>query len=313
MPRGANEGPVGDISSMDAEISHVAARQHGNITRAQLIALGLADGGIGHRVSCGRLYRVHTSVYAVGRPPVTPLERAAAAVLACGPGAALSHGSAMTLWGFFKRWQRQLEVTVPGDRRPDGLKVHRSSTLDRNDMTTQLGIRVTSPARTLLDYAPRMSERSLRRAVNDALLSTHLNRHALAELLARLPRHPGAAALAPFATERGGPTRSEFEDAFIAFCERFGLPRPVINTKVAGYEVDALFERECLIVELDGYAFHSGRTAFERDRNRDADTLAAGYPTVRLTWERMIGGPQREAARLLGILTATRQRPPPGS
>jgi very-short-patch-repair endonuclease len=77
---------------------------------------------------------------------------------------------------------------------------------------------------------------------------------------------------------------------------------------VAGYEVDALFEAEQLIVELDGWAFHADRDAFERDRDRDADTLAAGCATVRITWERMRRAPAQEAARLQAILTGRRGR-----
>jgi very-short-patch-repair endonuclease len=75
-----------------------------------------------------------------------------------------------------------------------------------------------------------------------------------------------------------------------------------MNTRVCGYEVDALFERQRVIVELDGWEFHQSRDAFERDRNRDADTLAGGYVTVRITWARMTGAPRREAQRLRAIL-----------
>ena len=147
---------------------------------------------------------------------------------------------------------------------------------------------------------------ALTRLVNDARLSSHLRLPALAETLARFPRHPGTRRLRPFVARSGGPTRSEFEDAFASFCELYGLPQPVMNTVVAGHEVDALFEAEGVIVELDGYEFHSGRDAFESDRDRDADTLEAGHSTVRVTWERMIGSPRREALRLEAILANRR-------
>ena len=145
-------GPPADVA-----IARVAARQHGNITRAQLLSLGLARNAITYRVRIGRLYRVHRGVYAVGRPPRVPLERAAAAVLACGPGAALSDESAMCLWGLERRWPDTPHVTVPGerDRRPAGICVHRRGGLTRTDVRTQLGIRATSLARTLLDCAAR--------------------------------------------------------------------------------------------------------------------------------------------------------------
>ncbi|HEY2652117.1 MAG TPA: hypothetical protein VGI50_09365 [Solirubrobacteraceae bacterium] len=102
------------------------------------------------------------------------------------------------------------------------------------------------------------------------------------------------------------PTRSQLEDDFLAFCERWELPRPQINVLVAGREVDAWFPEERVIVELDGWAFHSDRDAFEGDRDKDATALALGIPTIRLTDQRMKSQPKAEAARLHRILAARR-------
>jgi hypothetical protein len=88
--------------AVDPAMAAVAAKQNGNITRRQLLAVGLDDDAIRYRVKVGRMFRVYPGVYSVGRPPVTPQERAGAAVLAGGPGAVLSHGSAMTLWGLWR-------------------------------------------------------------------------------------------------------------------------------------------------------------------------------------------------------------------
>jgi len=284
------------------EIAALAARQHNNVTRDQLLELGYGPQAIKYRARAGLLHRVYPGVYGVGKPPTTPLEKAAAAVIACGAGAALSHGSAMALWGFAKRWPTTFEVTVQRDRRPRGITVHRSRTIHRRDLTSHLGIRVTTPARTLFDCAPNLSDTALTRAVNDALQSNYLTRSQLAEFLDRRP----SKRLQPFATATDGPTRSEFEDAFLAFCERYGLPRPKVNTIVAGHEADAYFEAERLIVELDGWRFHSSRASFEDDRDRDANSLVQGIGTIRLTWERMIAKPEPEADRLHKILRMRR-------
>jgi very-short-patch-repair endonuclease len=280
----------------------VAQRHHGNVTRHELLALGLGSAAIQHRVRTAMLHRVHLGVYAVGHPPRTPLEKAAAAVLACGPGAALSHGSAMALWGFWRRWPATFDVTVTRDRRPKGIAVHLSRTLHRRDVTTHYGIRATTPARTLHDRAPNLSDATLARTVNDALLSPYLTRSQLAEFLARHPNRR----LQPFVETTDGPTRSQFEDAFLAFCERHELPRPKVNTIVAGHEADAYFEAERLIVELDGWNFHSSHESFEGDRERDANALEQGIGTVRLTWDRLLETPGREAARLHKILRGRR-------
>ncbi|HEY5429646.1 MAG TPA: type IV toxin-antitoxin system AbiEi family antitoxin domain-containing protein, partial [Solirubrobacteraceae bacterium] len=102
----------GQPSGVDAEIARLAVRQHGNVTRAQLRAVGLSDNAIFHRVGVGRLHRIHRGVFSVGRPARTGLERAAAAVLAGGSDAALSHRGALLLWGFEQRWPATFDVTV---------------------------------------------------------------------------------------------------------------------------------------------------------------------------------------------------------
>jgi len=273
------------------------------VTRQQLLALGVKREAINYRVKIGRLHRVHRGVYAVGTPPVTPLERAMAAVLACGDGAVLSHGSALTLWGVWKRWDLPFHVTIPGDRRPKGIRVRRVTQLDRRDVTRHQGIPVTTLARALLDMAPSMPPKSLTRAMNTGWLNGHVRPSALAEVAARHPAHRGRAqveAVLGVAGER--PTRSGFEDDLPAFCKRHGLPIPQMDATVCGYEVDALFPEAKLIVELDGWPFHSSRTSFEDDRRRDADTLAAGFGTLRITRERYELDPAGVAAQLRQIV-----------
>jgi len=299
-----------ETTAVDAAIAAVAATQNGNITRRQLLDLGLDDDAIRYRVKIGRVHRVFRGVYAVGRRAITPRERAAAAVLACGPGAALSHSSAMALWGYWRHWDKPFEVTVVGDRRTPGIRVHRSTTLRRRDITTQLGIRVTSPARTLLDMSPRLKDKALKRAVNNALNSLWLTEDQLAEALARHPTLGGAKRIAKLIGLPGTPTRSDWEDDFPRFCADHGLPAPVMGQPLGGYIVDALFPVEKVIVELDSWRFHKGKIAFEADRERDAHTLANGFVTVRLTDERLDERPQHEANRLHAILESRRVHAP---
>ncbi|MGI9183830.1 MAG: type IV toxin-antitoxin system AbiEi family antitoxin domain-containing protein [Solirubrobacteraceae bacterium] len=283
-----------DFVRIEAKIAQLAGRQYGHVTRAQLLALGLGSSGIRRRVVAGRLIRVHVGVYAVGYVRPDAVARAAAALLACGPEAVLSHETAAALWGFRSRWPEHPEVMGPSCRRRPAIRYHRSKTLTRRDVRRHRGVRVTSPARALIDIAPRMSARQLARAVNDARLQGHLKGQELKRLN-------------DLTTITARPTRSSFEDDFLAFARTHGLPEPEINAHVAGYEVDALFPRERVIVELDSWEHHQDRDTFERDRERDAATLAAGHVTVRITWERYTGRPDDEAFRLGEIL---RQRRP---
>jgi Protein of unknown function (DUF559) len=288
----------------DDSVLELASRQQRNVTHEQLRSLGLTQEAIRHRLRKRLFYRVYSCVYSVGAPPRTPLERAAAAALACGHDAALSHGSALALWGLAKRWPHPPHVTTTTDRRPSGIMVHHSRTLTRADIRTNHGIRVTSLARALLDCAPSLTR--LTRTVNDALRCPHMSRAQLADVVIRNPTHAGVKLLRPFVAAPTGPTRSEFEDRFLPFCQRYELPQPLVNTILCGYDVDALFPAERVIVELDGWDFHNDRAAFERDRNRDADLLAAGFVTVRITWQRLVERPAAEAARLHRILAMRR-------
>lgn len=303
---GRKSRDVGRNRSLWTEIAQIAAGQHGNITVAQLLAVGMGESAIRYAVRTGRLYRVYRGVYAVGRRPVTQLERAAAAVLACGPKALLSYGSAMTLWGFWKHWDEPFEVTVAADRRPTGIRIHRCATLRRRDADHQHGIPVTSPARTVLDIAPRLTPGRLTRLINDARLAKLLTLEALAEVAAGNPRHAGTALVKPHLDNAHNPTRSSGEDDFPAFCLRYGLPEPLINSELHGYEVDVYFPNERLIVELDGWPFHRDKSTFESDRDRDATMLMHQIATLRITYDRFDDDPDREAARLHQILAGRR-------
>jgi len=178
------------------------------------------------------------------------------------------------------------------------VRVHRS-VLHRRDITRHYGIPVTTLARTLLDLAEVLDTPSLTRAVNEARLRRKATLTDLAELL---DRSPGRATrrLRPFVERVSGPTRSAFEDAFLAFVQRHGLPMPETNQILAGDEVDAVWRAQRLVVELDGREFHEN--AFEDDRERDAAVLSAGLSVLRLTWHRLEHPELREARRLREVL-----------
>jgi hypothetical protein len=278
------------------------------VARWQLLELGVGQGLIAGRLEAGAWVAVHRGVYCIGPRRNDPVSRAAAAVLACGRGAVLSHGSAASLWGFVRRWSSPLEVTAKDRRNRPGITTHRCQSLLPRDVTRQLGVPTTSPARTALDIAPRLSKRQLTRLVNDALREKDLRPASLRDVLERNRYHPGAKLLRPLVDSPHNPTHSDFEDAFLAFCEKYGLPRPVVNFPFNGRKLDALFPEHGLIVECDGWDFHNTQQAFEDDRERDADHLDHGLVTIRLTKQRFDETPDREAARLHRILRLSRRR-----
>ena len=220
-----------------------------------------------------------------------------AAVLACGPDAVLSHRSAAALWRIVPRWPWPVDVTAPTRRRHSGIRVHCS---EHAKTTTRHGIPTTTPAQTLLDLADVLDDRQLVRATNEAYVLKLTTPKQLANLLTRSPGRR-TSRLTPHTTATT-PTRSQLEDDFLRFIKRNRLPTPETNQRIAGYEVDFVWRTHNLVAELDGFKFHTTNSAFERDRERDADLLDAGFSTIRITHTRLKDQAQREAKRLRSLL-----------
>jgi hypothetical protein len=294
---------------IDRLIAAIAAKQLGNITRRQLLDLGLTPNDIQYRIRVGRLHPVFRGVYAVGSPARLPLQRAAAAVLACGPHAALAGSSSMTGWGFWRSWDQPFEVAlIEGDRRIPGIRIHRPRNLEARDVRSQLGIRMTTPARTLLDIAARRTDRQYKRDVNNALHSHYLTKGALVDLVSRHPHHPAAPRLTWFVTTEGGPTRSDWERMLPAFCAAQNLPAPQMAIQKAGHTPDASWPHLGIVLELDSWEYHDTRFDFETDHERDLDYHTADQLPVRLTWELMIHLPDRTGEQLRQIVALRQQR-----
>lgn len=224
---------------MDRRLSAVAARQYGVITRSQVLAAGIGDTGIEERIRTGRLLRLHRGVFAVGHRELRRQGHWLAAVMACGPGAVLSHASAGALWNRGSA-SVYVDVTVPsraGRVRRKGLRVHRSGRLAAKEVTVHERIPVTTVARTLLDLADVLPPQALNRAVDEAEYLRILDMTSLIAVVQNNPGRRGAKLLR--AAE--GPaelTRSHLEQRFIEILSRPNAPRPRVNTQIAGYEVD---------------------------------------------------------------------------
>ena len=263
----------------------VAAQQYGVVTRSQVLAAGIGETGIKERVRSERLLQLHRGVYALGHRELKREGHWLAAVLACGPGAVLSHVDAAALWNIRPSASALVHVTVPsraGRKQQKGLRVHRSGRLGTDQVTVHESIPVTSLARTLLDLADVLTRRALKRAMDEA---DYLRLLDMTALIAAVDGNPGrrGAKLLRAAHGPAEMTKSQLEQRFLALVDRHGLPRPKVNTPIEGYEVDFAWPEAKLIVETDGFAAHGTRRAFENDRLRDRRLGRAGYRTVRLT------------------------------
>lgn len=303
-PPTGQEEPTGD-PTFDQVADRIAGRQHGVVTRQQLLGAGVSKGTIDRRLATGRLKRLHRGVYLVG-PVVPPLAFELAACLACGPGAVVSHRSAAALWGFLRaRRGRTVDVSVRpggGTRRP-GIAGHRPHGVEPDETTVLEGVPITTPCRTLYDLARVLRPKLLERAVSEALACGRVTSVDMEVTARRYARRPGGRRLAAALGEDGPSlTRSEAEARFLRLARRAGLPSPRVNRVLAGYEVDFHWPDERLVVEIDGFAYHGSRRAFERDRARDADLSRAGFRVVRVTWNQLLNEPLVLAARLGALL-----------
>jgi hypothetical protein len=260
-------------------LAALAERQHGVIAARQLIALGFGRRAIENRVRAGQLHVWYRGVYAVGHRALTREGRWLAAVLAVGPGAVLSHRTAAALWGIRPTARARIEVTVPVKRRSVGdIQLHHAR-LAADEVTAVDDIPVTTAARTLVDLAAVLRPREVVKAAEQT------------EIL-RLPfpdleRYRGRRGVKSLPRDEPPPTRSELEARFIAFLNANDLPRPLVNARIQGVEADFAWPNVKAMVELDGFATHGTRRAFERDRARDRALQAAGWRVVRVTWRQL--------------------------
>jgi hypothetical protein len=289
-------------SQLNAAIRARLRRQHGNVTRRQLLELGLSKSGIDKRLETGSLVTRYHGVYCQAPARQDPQALIAAAVLAGGPTAVASHASAAYLWGFVPHYEHPPEISLPtGDRRPRHILAHRCPSLAPRDVTRQHGVPTTTPTRTALDLAPRLTKKQLTRLVNDQLRDGRLRLAALDDVVARNPYHPGTKLLRPFVEHPRNPTDSPFEDDFLTFVKEYGLPMPQTNIWLHGRKVDVFYPEAHLIVELDGRDFHNDQDAFRDDRERDTENLKHGLTTMRMTKDRLELTPGYEAERLMEI------------
>jgi hypothetical protein len=297
---------MGPYLEIERQIAVLAARQHGVVRHDQLRTLGLSQKAIRHRRDVGRLVDRSWKVYAVGHDRLSPTGRRLAAVWAYGPRAALSHRSAAAAWNLRGGGAAVLDVTVParsGVPR-DGTRLHLTT---RPLETTRIDLlRVTTPARTLLDLAAVAPRHQVEAALKQAEVLGLFDLGALRAVVAAHRRHPGRRVLTELldaaARTELALTLSELEERFRALCAAAGLPQPAANARPLGWRVDFLWPAQRLVVETDGWGAHHTRAAFEDDRARDQALTVAGYRVVRFTHRQVVDRPDAVAATLTALL-----------
>lgn len=291
----------------------LATRQHGVVSTRQLKTLGYGRNSASKANRVGRLRRVHRGVYAVGHEPLTWEGHCMAAVLAARPAVA-SHLSAGWLWGLLRSRPGTIHVTAPTSGRAKRIFVVHFAALASQDLAEARGIPLTSVARTKLDLAALLSMPRLEAALERSEERGSFDLGAIEELLERTVGHPGRgplrAALAIYRDNLEDPAfeRSKLERRFRKLVKRAGLPAPSMNLSVVGYEVDAYWEPERFVVELDVYETHGSHAAFERDRLRQEDLKLKGIEMIHVTGPRLDREPQQVMRRVAAHLEQRRRQ-----
>lgn len=279
----------------------VAAQQLELITFEQWRLAGVSRDVIRARMKQGTVHRVHIGVYRVGVGPMLPGALELAAILACGEGACLRRRSAVALFGLSGRWDGDPEVVVAGrNRRRSGIAIERVQTILVADRGTLRGIPITSPARTLLDFAAVAAPGELEQAIAEAYALKLVTESELRAVIDRHLHRAGVSALRTELDRVGGPqwTQSRAEQRMKFLLRQAELPVAHTRVRVAGFPADFCWPEFRLIVEVDGYQFHGHPYAFARDRRRDQAHKTAGYEVLRFTWAEL----DREPLRVIAVI-----------
>lgn len=277
-------------------IRKLAEQQHGVIARWQLRELGLGGRLNQDRAEAGILIPVFQGVFALGHERISRHGRWTAAVLASGPGAVLSHGSAMELWGI-RRSRGPVEVLRRSGgvyRERPGIRLHQTRALPDDHVTNENGIPVTTVERAFLDMAGRLDAKQQERALVAADRIGCVHWAKLQRMAAHGRGKKGIGKLRQVAMEvdpRAVDTRSPLEVDFLALCRDAGLPPPQVNVLVGPHLVDFLWPAQKVVVETDSYTYHRDRPAFESDHERTVALTAAGYEVHRATYRMLAWAP----------------------
>ncbi|MFN8159702.1 MAG: type IV toxin-antitoxin system AbiEi family antitoxin domain-containing protein [Solirubrobacterales bacterium] len=287
-------------------MARLATRQHGVVSRSQLLACGLTRHQIDAALRAGRLHPVHRGVYAVGHRALGRRAWWQAALLTCGEESALAGSTAGQAWSLIGGPLHPVHIATrtAGGRSRDRVAVHRT-VLEAFEVTTLDGMRLTTAARTIVDLAGSLDGRRLRGLIERAQDLGRFHPPPIAASLRRSPRAKGRRALLDLLElmepARDG-TRSHLERLFLRIARAAGAPDPEVNASIEGRRRDFAFPRSRLVVEVDGYAYHSSREAMTRDRRRDRELTAEGWRPVRFTYEDISLEPRRVGRELIALI-----------
>lgn len=224
------------------------------------------------------------------------------ALLAGGPDSYLTAGTALAIYGVLEEAETDIHVAVVvGQRRSRGrILMHRTRLHHPDDFGTFDGLRITSPARAVLDYAEYATPGRLSRVINQLHVEGLATPQDLWDILARATGRHGAALVKATLLRHEGPARfrSGGEQIALALLKRARLPKPEVNATVEGKEVDFLYRAAKVVIEIDGGSSHGTPAAVDRDRRKDAYLRSLGYLVLRYSYWQIEEEPEAVVAEV---------------
>lgn len=290
--------------TVEKKLARLASRSWGVVTRVQLLAAGVTEKEIRHRLDKGSLIRLHPGVYRVGHTAPSTEATYLAAVWACGERAVLSGRAAAYLLGLVRGRAAppSSEVTCTTNRRVTGVRTRRARIPLGPDAMVWRGVPVTTPARTIVDLAAVLSLNDLALACHEAGVKHRTTPAQVRKVLARRPRTKGAGNLRLIFEGDAPAMLSKLERRFRKLLVDANLPLPEFNRPAGGRRVNCRWNWVPLTVELDSYTFHNSRHAWEQDRRRERAARAREDAYRRYTWGDVFEDPTGVLAELRPLL-----------
>lgn len=279
-----------------AAIMALADGQRGLITHTQLVQCGVDRYRIKRLREGGWLRQTTRGVYLVGHAAAVPYVKETAAILAFAPGAIIVHCSALVVWKVREGYGLDVHVGVREHRpRPrEGFILHHVSDLDQCDIGTCERLRVTKPARALLESACELGPHEAETAVDEALALGLVDRPALLAVIDRYPGHRGARILSQLAdpNRTSEITASQAEAHYSAVLKKAKAPPSETQYWIGPYRVDRCWPELKLVVEIDGVRFHRDRKRMEEDNERQDYLRRCGWAVTRFTRRQVVYEPE---------------------
>lgn len=308
---------LGKTLARNLQLAQLARKQHGLVSDEQMRGLGLSRSAISRRLASQAWKETLPGVYALESTPSSDTQHFLSVVLWMGEGCTFSHRSALELYGLgakaapwriapagfaplgddflAEHWNAKvassdfIDVSSQSRRRvPEGIRLHRTARLPVEHVTVVDGLRVTSPARTLLDISLLLEDFEWEYFLDAFINAGWLGIQQLRSFLDSPPVRglPGRRRVLRWLGQRkrSGEVRTlvETEDCIPTLIRRRGFPVPVkLQHPAAVPGLRLGYPRACVVLRVHGDDVWEDAAKLEQSRQA---FVAAGWRVLELPY-----------------------------